>query len=140
MPKSDMVEKKKLLIDGEELPGLMSVGEYSDEAASVDIATFGKIVKVSSNVRAIPDIEAVYSVRRDSRTLQFLQDWKNKFETHDVVCIRTDAAGNEFARELWPNTELRKCSGPAYDAASPAPAQAMVTFVPEDIIPIAAEA
>ena len=138
--KSDQVEKKILKIDGEELPGLINLDEYVIEDDVVDIPGRDKTVPVRTGVKKVPSIGGTYKINRDSSTLKFLEDWYYKKETHDVTLIRTDGAGNEFSRELWPNTELSKLNSPAYDASAPVAAQAVVMFLPEDIIPISAEA
>lgn len=139
MPKNDMVEKKILLVDGEELEGLIGIDEYIIEDDVVDVPGRDKTVPVRNGVKKIPPVPATYKVTRDSRTLKVLEDWYYKKETHDITLIRVDGGGQEFSRELWSNVEVSKLNAPAYDAAAPVAAQALVTFLPEDIIPIAAE-
>ena len=139
MAKSDQVEKKRLLVDGEELEGLIGIDEYVIEDDVVDIPGLNKVVPVRNGVKKIPPIPATYKINRNSKTLKFFQDWYNKNESKEVTIIRTDSSGNEFARELWPNTEVSKLNAPAYDAAAPVAAQVLVTFLPEDIIEIGAE-
>lgn len=138
--KSDMTEKRILLVDGEELPGLVSMAEYTDEHTTVRVPGRDKDVPVKSGVRVIPEVDAVFKVQRNSQTMKILEDWyKTNGETHDVTIIRTDGGGSEFKRELWPNTELCKFNGPGYDASGPTYAQIMVRFAPEDIIYLSAE-
>lgn len=137
--KSDQSEKKIILVDGEELEGLVGIDEYVVEDDVIDVPGRSKTVPVRNGVKKIPQIPATYKVNRNSKTLKFLEDWYYKNEVHEITLIRTDGAGNEFGRELWPNTEVSKLNAPAYDAAAPTFAQALVTFLPEDIIPISAE-
>ena len=139
MAKSDQVEKKRLLVDGEELEGLIGIDEYVIEDDVVDIPGLNKVVPVRNGVKKIPPIPATYKINRNSKTLKFFQDWYNKNESKEVTIIRTDSSGNEFARELWPNTGVSKLNAPAYDASAPVAAQVLVTFLPEDIIEIGAE-
>lgn len=139
MPKSDMVEKRILLVDGDELEGLINIDEYVIEDDVVDAPGRDKTIPLRNGVKKIPPISATWKIKRDSTVLKFLENWYYKKETHDVTLIRTDAGGNEFARELWPNTEISKLNAPAYDASSPVLAQAMTTLLPEDIIPIKGE-
>lgn len=139
MPKADMTEKRILLVDGEELEGLIGIAEYIIEDDVVDVPGRDKTVPVRNGVKKIPPIPATYKLKRNSSTLKRLEDWYYKHEFHDVVSIRTDKAGNEFARELWPNTEISKLNAPGYDAAAPVYAQVLPTFLPEDIIPLDAE-
>lgn len=136
MPKSDQVEKKILVVDGDELKDLINIEEYPIEDDVVDIPSRNKTVPVRNGVKKIPAIGAVFKFTKDSKTAKLLQDWYYKFETHDVTLIRTDGSGKEFARELWPNTEISKHHAPPYDASAPVVAQILVTFLPEDIIPV----
>ena len=137
--KSDQVEKIVILVDGDNLPGLISKDEGVVSYGTVQIPGLDRIVPVSNGVKSIPEIPAVFKVQRDSKTSKFLQEWFEKQETHDVTVIRTDGSGKEFERQLWPNTELSQFNGPAYDASSPVTASVSVKFLPEDIINIAAE-
>ena len=139
MPKSDQVEKKILEVDGEELKDLINLGEYVIEDTVVNIPSREKTVPVRDGVKKIPEIPAIFKITRDSKTYQILEDWYYKKEYHEVVLRRTDGAGKEIKRELWPNTEVSKHHAPEYSAEAPVAAQVLVTFLPEDIIPIKAE-
>lgn len=134
--KSDQVEKVILLRDGDELEGLISIDEYIIEDDVVEIPGRNKVVPVRNGVKKIPSIGAIFKTSRNSQTLKILDDFYRKNEVHDMVCVRTDGAGNEIRRELWPNTQCSKWNGPAYDASAPVAAQIATTFLPEDIIPI----
>lgn len=138
--KGDMVEKRRILVDGEELEGLVNIEEPTVEKGVVNVPGADRLTPVSNNVRTIPQVPAVFKLTRNSRTLKVLQDWFEKSQYKDCVIIRTDGSGAEIARELWPNTEISKFNGPGYNAESPAFAQQLVTFLPENIIPIDAEA
>jgi hypothetical protein len=137
--KSDMTEKRILLVDGEEVPGLINIEEYVIEQAEVEIPSRDSIIPVKNGVTKIPAINAVYKISRNSLSLKKFQNWFENNEYHEVTLIRTDGAGQEFGRELWPNTELSKLHAPAYDAASPVAAQVLVRFLPEKIIFLDAE-
>lgn len=139
MPKGDIIEKRKLLVDGEDLPGLVNISEFSDEETTVKVPGLNKNVPVPNGVREIPEPEAIYKIAKDSETLQFLLDWMNKKEQHNVTLVKVDRSGEEIARQLWPNTELSKVSNPTYDASAPTYAQVTVKFCPEDIIYLKAE-
>ncbi len=136
MAKSDQVEKRILLVDGEELEGLVQLGEAPIQDGEVAVPGRDKIVTVRNGVKTIPGVDAIYKVTRDSKTMKFLQDWYDKNQVHECTIVRTDGSGQEFGRELWLNVELSKSHAPAYDAASPIFAQQLVRFLPEDIIPI----
>jgi len=137
--KSDMVEKRILEVDGEVLEGLIAVGQYAREEGVVDVPGLNKTIKVKNGVTVIPEVPFTFKIRRNSKTLKFLQDWKDLNECRDCTMIITDGSGNEINRELWPNTECSRIAGPAYDAASPVIAQKEIVLLPGDIIPISAE-
>jgi hypothetical protein len=139
MEKGDQVEKIKLEAEGEAIEGLVQLDEYVIEDDKVDVPGLDKIVGVRTGVMKIPEIGAVFKIKKNSRTLKFIQDWYYKKQVKNMTVIKTDGAGKEITRELWQNVEVRKCHGAAYDAASPIFAQIKTTFLPEDIIPIAAE-
>ena len=56
-----------------------------------------------------------------------------------VTEIRTDASGTEFARRLWPATEISTFTDPPYDAANVVFAQVTVIMLPFDILFIPSE-
>lgn len=134
--KSDMVEKRKITADGEELEGLIAVDQYERAEGTVEVPGPNKTINVKNGVTVIPPIPMTFKITRNSKTLKILQDWKQKNEYKDVVMIITDGAGAEISRELWPNTECSRLAGPAYDASAPVVSSQAVTLLPEDIIPI----
>jgi len=134
--KSDMVEKRKLIADGEELEGLISVDQYERAEGTVEVPGLNKTINVKNGVTVIPPIPMIFKITRNSKTLKILQDWKEKNEYKDCVMIITDGAGAEISRELMPNTECSRLAGPAYDASAPVVSSQAVTLLPEDIIPI----
>lgn len=138
MAKNDQAEKKQLLADGNELPGLVNLGEYIIEDGTIRVPGLKTDVPVRNGVQVVPEIEAVFKITRGSETLQILKDWYYKNETHEITIIRTDGAGIEFAREIWQNVECGKIGTPGFDASSPTYAQISVKFLPEKIIPIGA--
>lgn len=137
--KSDMGEKRIMEVDGEEYVGLINMDEYVIEDDDIEVPGRDKTITIRNGVMKIPPVNCTFKLQRNSATLKNLQDWYYQKQYKDVVIRRVDAGGNEFARELWPNTEIAKCHAPAYDALSPVPAQVLVRMNPEDIIPISAE-
>lgn len=137
--KKDLTEKRKLLIDGDEWPGLIGVEAYELAQGTVEVPGRDKIVPVKNGVLKIPEINAKYKTSRDSPTYSRFISWRDNNEFHDVTCIVMDQTGREIARELWPNTECSKVDRDAYAAEAPVPAAINVRLLPEDVIPIAAE-
>lgn len=139
MQTKDMVEKKKVLIDNVEIPGLVSFGESGIEDGEVEVPGFDRIVTIANGTGKVLPVDAIYKVRRDSETMDFFKNWKFKGQQKDVTVIRTDASGVEFGRTLLPSTECSKFTEPAYDASNPEYAKISVRLLPYDYIPISAE-
>lgn len=139
MQTNNMAEKKRVLYDEEEIPGLVSFAEISLERAQLEVPEFDRIRRISSGILTIPPIEVVYKLARDSETLQFFTDYYFQNLEFDVTIIRTDAAGVEFARTLLPDTQIARYAEPAFDAANPVYAQVAFTLLPWDVIPIASQ-
>jgi hypothetical protein len=140
MQRNDLAEKKKVIIDGEEIPGLVNFAEIPLEKGQLEVPEFSKIRRIQNGISTVPAIEMTYKIARDTNTLQFFRDWYFLNQEKDVTVIRTDAAGTEFARTLLPSCECVRYAEPAFDAASPTYAQVMVTVAPWDVVPIDASA
>ena len=136
MQTHDMAEKVKILVDGEELPGLVNFGELVVEKATIEVPEFHKIRNIQSGISKIPMIDATYKLGRTTKTLKFLRDWYYNDESHDITKVRCDAHGVEFARTLLPSCECVKYFEPAFDGASPTYAQVQTKFVPWDVVPV----
>jgi len=134
--RNDLAEKKKVSWDGEEVPGLVSVGIVGLEDGSIDVPEFNYIRKIRNGQRTIPEVAMVYKLQKDSKVLTFFQNFYLKKETHSAVIIRTDATGTEFARTLLTDCECIKYEEPEYDAASPTFAKVSLTVVPFDVVPL----
>jgi hypothetical protein len=139
MQLNDMAEKKRVLIDGVEIPGLVDVGEILIEKGLIEVPEYHRIRQIQNGIKKIPVVTAVYKIQRGTPTLKFFRDWFFKDEDHDVIVIRTDALGTEFARTLLPNCESVKYYEPPFTGASPVFAQIQVTWVPWDVIPLDAK-
>lgn len=136
MQKNDRAEKKRLLIDGEEIPGLVTFGEISVEKGTIEVPEFHRIRVIQNGIIKIPTINATYKLSAGSITLKFFRDWFFNDEDHDVTVIRTDATGTEFARTLLPDCESIKYQEPEFDGTNPTFSKMDLIFVPWDVIPI----
>lgn len=134
--RNDMAEKKRVEIDGDEIPGLVNFQEITLEKGQLEVPEFDRIRRIQNGITTIPAIEATYKIARDTNTLAFFRDWWNLNQQKDVTVIRTDASGAEFARTLMQSCELVRFQEPAFDAASPTYAQVGITFAPWEIISI----
>ena len=134
-----MAEKKRVLVDGDEKPGLVNVGEIVVEKGTIEVPEFHRVRQIQNGIKKMPQVTLVYKVQRGTSTLKFFRDWYYKDETHDVTIIRTDATGAEFARTILSDCESIKYHEPPFDGASPTYAQIQVTLVPWDITPLDAK-
>ena len=91
---NDMVEKRRVLIDGEEIPGLVFAGELKREKGRVEVPEFKRKRKIQDGIKTYPEYELRYKIARGTATLKFFRDWYNKDEVKDVTVIRTDAHGD----------------------------------------------
>lgn len=136
MQQNSMAQKVRLLIDGDELPGLVKLGEISLEKGMIDVPGFRRIYKIATGVTTMPAIPATFETRRSTSTRKTLNDWYNKDEQHDVTIIWCDAGGVEFARDLWEAVECSVKKIPETDLANVSYARMEVTFIPYDITPV----
>lgn len=134
--RNDMAEKVRLLIDGVELDGLVSVDEYPLEKGVIEVPEFSKIRVIQNGITKYVPLGAIYKIKRDSNTLKFLRDWFQKNEVHEIIKIRTDAGGIEFARTIFQACESVKYVEPKFDGAAPTYAQVVCSFVPYEVIPL----
>lgn len=134
MQQNDVAYKQRVLVDGEEIPGLVSIGEMAFEEGVIDVPETYKTRHIKNGVTNVPLIEGVWKVGRDTTTWGYFKSWKENNENHDVTIIDIDAHGTETGRTLYTDCECAKVTKPAYDAASPSYHQASVTIVPYDYI------
>ncbi len=131
-----MAEKVKILVDGQEIQGLVNFGEMTLEKGQIEVPEFHKIRQIQNGITKIPAIELTFKISRNSDTFKKLKNWYFNDEIHDITKIRTDASGTEFARTLFPSCECVKYFEPAFDAANPTYAQIQTRFLAWDVIPV----
>jgi len=116
MQKNDMALKRKVLIDNEEIPGLVSTSPLKDEEGVVEVPSFNRKHPIKDGVKMFDPIDMVYKIARDTNTKKFYSDWFNKNEYHDVTVINTDATGSEIDRWLLRDCECKKYDDRPYNA------------------------
>ena len=136
MQRNDQAEKKKALIDGEELPGLVFVGEVSREKGQIEVPGYNRTRRIQNGVTTIPPVEMRYKLQKDTNTRQFLLDWYDLNEEHDVTVITTDVTGSEIERQLMQMSECVQHTRPEYAGESPVYSMTTIIIVPWDIITI----
>lgn len=117
MQKNYMGLKRKLLYDGEELPGLAECSLVKDEETNIDVPTFNRIFSIKSGVKRFEPINIKYVVTRETKTKKFLHDWFKNNEYHDVTVINTDSTGEEVDRWLLRDCECSRYEEPDYVAS-----------------------
>lgn len=137
--RNDLAEKKRVLWDGEEIPGLVSITEITYEKGIIEVPEFKRIRKIQNGITTFGEVTLVYKVQRDSKGFVFCKDFHQKDETHDGVVVRTDASGAEFARTLLQSCECTYMSEPEFDAANPTFAKITIRIVPYEVIPLPPE-
>lgn len=136
--RNDLAEKKRLLFDGIEIPGLVSVGEITMEKGVIDVPEFSRTRKIQNGITTVPVVPVVYKIQRDTEAWDFFKSFYYDDKTYDVTVIRCDASGAEFARTLLVSCECSKISEPEFDAANPTYAKVSVDLLPYDVKPVAA--
>ena len=137
--RNDLAEKIKLTWDGEEITGLVSISPTPLEDGIIEVPEFDAIRKIRNGIRTMPEITIIYKVQRDSRALIFCQNFYLKKQFKDMVKIRTDASGSEFARTQFPSCECTFYEEPEFEAANPTHAKVTIHVVPYDVVPIGPE-
>jgi hypothetical protein len=140
MQTHDMVEKIRIFYDGIEVPGLVKYGGITIEEGTIEVPEFQKKRNITDGIDKMPIPELTYKLARDTNTLQFFRSYKENKEEHNVIILRCDRDGKEFARQIWPATACSSVTDPPADMAAPTYAQISIKLVPWDIKKIAAEA
>ena len=136
MPQTIMAEKKRVEVDGNNIPGFIGQDELVIEDVKVEIPLGDRNVTAIAGVDVIPPVPMNFRLDRGSGTYEFLRDWKFNREIKDVTVIRTDGSGVESSRTLLEQCELDTYSEPAFDAAAPSFAQMSAVLLPKRIVPL----
>lgn len=116
MQRNDLALKRKILYDGEEIPGLVETSDLMDEEVGVEVPGFNRTVEIGSGVKKFQPLDLVYKQQKDTATKKFFADYYFNREVKDVVIVNTDATGAEVDRWLLPDCECRRFSERAYNA------------------------
>ncbi len=136
MQRNDRAEKRRVYIDGEEIPGLVHIGEMTLEKGTIEVPEFSKIRVIQNGIMKYPPYEMKYKISKGTSTLKFFRTWFEDNEIHDVTIVRTDAHDDEFARTLLSECECAKYTEPEVGAEAPPFAQVSVTILPFEITPL----
>lgn len=136
MQKYDMAEKVILYIDGQELQGLVEMGEIVLEQGQIEVPEYMRIRMIANGIEKINAITAKFKITRGSNTYKILKDWYFNKEVHTLIKSRVDAHGVEFGKTQLSNVESLKYSEPAVNLASPSFAQMDCIFAPWAVDPV----
>jgi hypothetical protein len=136
MQSHDMAEKVRMMVDGEEIQGLVSFGELKLEKGQIEVPEFKVIRLIQSGITKIPAIDVTFKISRNSNTYKKIKDWFFKDEIHDITKVRCDASGTEFGRTLFPSAECVQYHEPPFQGEAPVYAQIQTRFLAWDIIPL----
>jgi hypothetical protein len=128
--RNDLAMKRRVLIDGTEYPGLVSVGEVNFEKTVIEAPEFNFIRNIQNGITKVPQFDIVYKLDKGSSTLPFLRGWFVNNEVHDMIIIDTDATGQPFQQFNCSACECTKLADPEYDAKSPDYARYTVHIIP----------
>ena len=139
MQQKYMAERAVLEFDGENVPGLVRIGEMTRANEILTVPELGKVKKIRNGQIDIPAMECTYALQRNANTLTFFKDWWENGGTKDVVKIFKDADGAEFRRQSLPACELVSFTDPEVNHESPTYSQLRVVILPDDIIDLESE-
>lgn len=120
MQKNYLVKKVKVFFDGStEYQGLSESSSIKDAEALVDIPTYGRIFQVKSGVSKLEPLTFKFLISKGSNIPNFINNWKNNNEYHDVTIVETDATGTEIEKTSLRDCECHSIERSAYNAATP---------------------
>lgn len=130
--RSGQGEKRIWFVDGENLPGLISVDAINKEQDAIDVPGYRKTSQVTNGVDKTPEITLTYRLDKNTETGTFYRNWIKNTEEHDCMMQRTNHKGEVFETILYPGCLCRAFNIPAYEAASPTVAQFTAILLPDD--------
>lgn len=138
MQRNAVVGKRKMLWDGVEVPGLVSIDEIVFENKTVDVTDFSEEHTVDAAIMKVPPVVIKYRLDAGTTTSDFFEKFHLENQVKDGVLIKTDAYGNEIKRYLFQSCSCFKRNIPKYDTTAPEYDSVTVTVNPWKIIPVAA--
>jgi len=133
MQEAKMVSKKKLIVDGQDVPGLINVDEISREKGAVEIPSFQSIVSRTDGTERVPPVMLTIRNDRDQEAHVLFEDWFKQNLVKDVIIVEYDGHSVEYGRYLLGRCECSRKTIQAFDAATGAASQFAVTILPESI-------
>jgi len=133
MQEGAMVAKGRLLWDGEEIPGLLRIGGRDIEQKKVTVSKYFEEFTLTANTRVIPEVEVEYVLERNTKTMQFFDDFNDNRETKTATFIAEDGDGVEYGRQLWLLCQVSKKTESEVNFGSLVAATYVITVAPQTI-------
>ena len=134
MQRQAISDRRIVLINGEQIGGLLTVSETGIENPPIEVPENGYTRLIQSSNKKIKQLDLSYLVKRDSPTLKYFFDWfKSGSFARDVVMYFTDASGeilNAKHRSVFGDCELGNLIEPAFDEGSVQKAILTVSLYP----------
>lgn len=128
MQKRGRALKVDLIIEGNKFPGLNTFGGLKGEKGELDVGENGFIYPIFDGQIKYPPIEGGILDQNDNGAEQFLRDWFEKHEVHDVTYVEQDGHGTEIRRIILPDSENGKYESVDFDAGGVAVALVLFKF------------
>jgi hypothetical protein len=126
--RNDRVLKVKILVDGDELQGLVKVSGIK----MIDVPGYDRIVKIQNGIKTIPQLDLEFKDSVGGNSNDYMNGWFENNEVHDVMWLALDNSGKEFDRISLPSCECQSYERPEYDASNPGYSKTMHTLLPYD--------
>ena len=108
MQKRGRSEKRRLLFDGVEFPGLVRCGGLSPEEGELEVAELQRLYTVGDGTIKWPPLEGAFLDTDANGIEAFFRAWKLQHQTKEVTYIRVDGHGDDVQRVILPDTECLK--------------------------------
>ena len=96
MQNNNIVQKRKLEVEGVEQNNLKSVSELKTSQGVVETASFNRKNDITDGSEKLEPITVQYNRRKDGEESDFYYQWYHQNEVKDVVAILTDGSGFEI--------------------------------------------
>jgi hypothetical protein len=134
MQRQAISDRRIILINGEQVGGLLTISETGIDNAPIEIPELGYTRLIQSSNKKIKQVDLAYLVKRESPTLKYFWDWfKSGGNARDVVMYFTDSSGevtNAKHRTILGECELGNFIEPAFDEGAIAKAMLTVSLYP----------
>jgi hypothetical protein len=134
MQRQALADRRILIINGDQIGGLLTVSETGIDNPPIEVPELGYTRLIQSSNKKIKQIDVGYLVKRESPTLKYFIDWyKSGGHARDAVMYYTDSSGditNALHRSIFGDCELGNFIEPAFDEGAIAKAMLSLSLYP----------